>query len=170
MLIVLFSGPAQAAAEMRNRPSEITSPPALVRAWHREFFHREPDAREVAGWSYWFRLGRSRQQVLAALLSTDEYLSRAGDSPEELVEALFEDGARREPSAEERESWSTRARSMSRDALAVAFLQNHPEALRARPQDAYPVVVGRRTPGVEMISSPARSRRPAEGRPVSLRR
>jgi hypothetical protein len=123
--------------------SATTSGPAPVRTWHRQYFHREPDLRSVAGWSYWFRLGHSPEQVLAAMLSTDEYYRRAGSTPEGLVQAMFDDGAPGELVGDARQAWLRRARGTDRGALAASFVQAHPEALQAHGEVARSVLAAR---------------------------
>jgi hypothetical protein len=138
-----------------SRTLPVTSGPALVRAWHRQFLHREPAPRDVSGWSYWFRLGRTRTQVLAAILSTDEYYRYAGATSEGFVDTLFADARLGERAAAERSTWLSRARTMSRESLAATFLAAHPEALSPDPGDAGKVVVGRlQSPDNQTVSSP----------------
>jgi hypothetical protein len=107
-----------------------TSGPALVRGWYRQYFHREPEPRSVAVWSYLFRLGNSREAVLTKMLSTDEYYRRAGQTPDGLVRALFDDGASSTASLDARDAWLQRVRNLDRTSIATEFLRAHPEALR----------------------------------------
>jgi len=146
------------------------SRPALVRAWHRQFLHREPDARSVAAWSYWFRLGHSEQEVLAAVLSTDEYYRRAGGTSEGLVLAMFEDGAQGQLTHEGRQALLRRARD--REALAAAFVQTYPEAIRPRPTNSNVLLAKSQAPlKAEARRSSPPSRRPAvAGAPATRRR
>ena len=103
--ILLVTSCLVGSVELANgQTTAKLSRPALVRAWHRQYFHREPDARAVASWSYLFRLGRTEQEVLSSMLSTDEYYSRAGRTPEGLVRALFEDGAQNQLTSERRQA------------------------------------------------------------------
>jgi len=147
------------------------SRPALVRAWHRRYFHREPDARAVASWSYLFRLGRSEQEVLSAMLSTDEYYGRAGRTSEGLVQALFDDGAQSQLTSERRQTLLTRARDLDRRDLAATFLRTYPEALRARPSPVGVMVADLPKPvKVEAERSPPPSRRPMAAAPATTRR
>jgi hypothetical protein len=152
-----------------SRRVGVTSPPALVRAWHRQFLHREPDPRDVSGWTYWFRLGRSRTQVLAAILSTDEYYRHAGATTEGFVQSLFADTGQGEHGQAELSRWLSRARGMSREGLAASFLAAHPEALEPDPGDAGQVVVGRRqSPGMQTVGSPRVARREEQDRTRQL--
>jgi len=137
------------------------SRPALVRAWHRQYFHREPDAREVASWSYLFRLGRTEQDVLSAMLSTDEYYNRSGRTSEGLVQALFEDGVQSRLTSERRRALLSQADDLDRRNLAATFLQTYPEALRTGPSHVDIVVADVPKPAkVEAERSLLQSRRP----------
>jgi hypothetical protein len=154
-----------------GKPTPKTSRPALVRAWHRQYFHREPDARAVASWSYLFRLGRSEQDVLSAILSTDEYYSRTGRTSEGFVRALFEDGAQRQLTTERHQALVSRAREMDRRSLAATFLKTYPEALRAGPSHVGIMVADLPKPvKVEAERSISRSRRPMAATTVTTRR
>jgi hypothetical protein len=168
------------SVEMANGQTAGRTPalsrPALVRAWHRQYFHREPDARAVASWSYLFRLGRTEQEVLAVMLSTDEYYNRAGRTSEGLVRALFEDGAQTQLTSERRQALLSRSRDLDRRNLAATFLQTYPEALRAGPSHVGVMVAGLPKPvKAEAERSPPRSRPMAAAaatprRPRALRR
>jgi hypothetical protein len=137
------------------------SRPALVRAWHRQYFHREPDARTVASWSYLFRLGRTEQEVLSAMLSTDEYYTRSGRTSEGLVQALFEDGVQSRLTSDRRRALLSRSNDLDRRNLAAMFLQTYPEALRAGPSHVGIMVADLPNPvKVEAERSLSRSRRP----------
>ena len=101
---------------------------ALVRAWHRQYFHREPDMRSVAGWCYWFRLGRSEHEVLAGILSTDEYWRRSERSSK-FVHSLFLDGAKDKGTVAAQQALLKHSH-LGREALADLFLRIYPQALR----------------------------------------
>jgi len=152
------------AARLPASPSFEMSGPALVRSWHRQYFHREPEPRTVAAWSYLFRLGNSREAVLAAMLSTDEYYFRAGQTPDGLIAALFDDSASDRVSAETRKAWLARARTLDRRDLVARFLRAHPEAIQPATV-ASPLLSGERRPNTSTAST-----RPLSSRNRSPRR
>jgi hypothetical protein len=148
---------AMMTSPLFSQTSEVSGP-ALVRAWYRQYFHREPEPRSVAVWSYLFSLGNSREAVLARMLSTDEYFRSAGGTAEGLVAGWFEDGAANEPSPEARNAWAERARSLDRQSLATQFVQAHPEALRPKSGTSALVVAERqRSRAVARAAAPARA-------------
>jgi len=168
LLVTLFLvGSLQVAS---GQTTATISRPALVRAWHRQYFHREPDARAVASWSYLFRLGRSEQEVLSAMLSTDEYYSRAGRTSQGLVQALFEDGAQSQLTSERRQALLSRARDLDRRNLAATFLQTYPQALRAGHSRVGAMVAHLPKPAKEEAElTRPRSRRPIAANPAKTR-
>jgi len=153
-----------------GQTSARISRPALVRAWHRQYFHREPEARAVASWSYLFRLGYREQEVLSAMLSTDEYYGLAGGTSEGFVLALFDDGAQGQFTKKGRKALLSRTRGLSRRSLATTFLQTYPEALRAGPSHAGVIATDFQKPvrvaAARSPPSPLRSRRPIADSPA----
>jgi len=172
--ILLVTSCLVGSVELANgQTTAKLSRPALVRAWHRQYFHREPDARAVASWSYLFRLGRTEQEVLSSMLSTDEYYSRAGRTPEGLVRALFEDGAQNQLTSERRQALLSSARDLDRRNVAATFLRTYPEALRAGPSRVGVMVADLPKPvkaEAERSAPPQQSRRSMAPAPATTRR
>jgi len=67
---VLLAAIGAAGATAARKP---LSNPGQVRLWYREYLHKEPDDRIVAKWSFLFRMGRTKQQVLHDILTTEGY-------------------------------------------------------------------------------------------------
>jgi hypothetical protein len=107
-------------------------PDDLVRSWYRRFLGREPDP--MAGvWTNELRSGQDPNAVLATILGSDEYYTRAGSTPDGLVRTLFQDLTGRPPSPQEMASWTRRAATGDRNDIAYALLTRYPQTWTQRP-------------------------------------
>jgi hypothetical protein len=98
----------------------------LVRSWYRKFLNREPDPL----WSVWVgqvRGGQDPHSVLATILSSEEYYSKGGATPEGFVRSLFQDLTGRPPSPREMDPWVHRAYERDRTDVAYALLTRYPQ-------------------------------------------
>jgi len=75
-----------------------------VRSWYNRYLGREP---EQPGWTNWAvqLTQRPANDVLADILTSDEYFQRHGNSAEGFIVGLYTDVLGRRPSGEEVQSW-----------------------------------------------------------------
>src|SRR5579862_7942657 len=88
-------------------------PNALVDSWYRTYLGRAADS----GMTYWVSQlvqGIPPDAVIAGILASDEYYTRAGGTPQGFVTLLFNDILKRPPSAGEVDFWVRRMYTESR--------------------------------------------------------
>lgn len=98
----------------------------LVKAWYEHYLGREPDP----GALYWIRdlqQGYAPEQVLSTILSSQEYLARAGGTRTGLVRQLFLDVVGRQPTDAEMDYWQGRLRLDSSRDVAYQMLTRYPQ-------------------------------------------
>jgi hypothetical protein len=101
-------------------------PQTLVRSWYERYLRREPDTGSGA-WVRSLRAGHSAEDVLATILSSQEYFTDAGGTAAGFVRQLFLDLTGREPSPTEINTWVNRLRFERRKDIAYRFLILHPQ-------------------------------------------
>jgi len=109
----------------QQRPPASTNPTARVRGWYRQFFNREMD-RGALRWINDLQRGVDPNQVLAQILSSDEYYQLAGSTPEGFVRQLFDDLRGREPTRDELRDWTRRLQTLKREQVALALIREGP--------------------------------------------
>src|SRR5262249_29290088 len=109
----------------QQRPPASTNPTARVRGWYRQFFNREMD-RGALRWINDLQRGLDPNQVLAQILSSDEYYQLAGSTPEGFVRQLFDDLRGREPTRDELRDWTRRLQTLKREQVALALIREGP--------------------------------------------
>lgn len=102
------------------------NPQTLVRSWYEHYLHREPDAGASA-WVKSLSHNSSPEDVLASILSSQEYYALAGNSVPGFVRQLYLDILGREPSGSEITFWANRVRYESRKDVAYTLLSRHPQ-------------------------------------------
>src|SRR5262249_46481207 len=95
----------------------------VVTQWYRQFLEREPDPAGLPDWPHMVRRGDPPADVLAGILSSDEYFLRGGSTNEAFVGALFADLAGRVPTPREQREWADRVGVTSRKDVARELLQ-----------------------------------------------
>jgi hypothetical protein len=109
------------------------NPEALVRYWYLRYFSRPADLIGMAGWAQMIRQGLAPANVLSAMLSSQEYYDRAGNTPQSFAQTLFRDVTGRMPTRREF-NWmmsqlNFAAGPWERAWLAYNVLQRHPQGL-----------------------------------------
>jgi hypothetical protein len=139
VLLLTPLSPAQYRIEIRRAypPAYVTSVPAqpeqLVTSWYRRYLNREPDPGGLATWTNALRSGNSSEMTLASILSSDEYFSKGGGTPEGFIRTLFADVAGRQPTAVELDMWLARMSYQQRLDIAYALLTGQPQATGVPP-------------------------------------
>jgi hypothetical protein len=101
-------------------------PQTLVNSWYLRYLHRNADPG-AAGWVQSLRRGHSPEEVLATILSSDEYYLDAGNTPFSFIRQLYIDLFGRQPSAQEVGYWLRRLRFDSRKDIAYQLLTRYPQ-------------------------------------------
>jgi hypothetical protein len=102
------------------------NPQTLVNSWYSQYLHRQPDAG-AAAWVQALRTGHTAEDVLASILSSQEYYTVAGNSPAGFVRQLYLDLFDRPPSPAEINYWAGRLRYETRKEVALYLLLRHPQ-------------------------------------------
>jgi acid phosphatase len=101
-----------------------------VTQFYTYFLNRTPAGDEVNGWANYLQGGGSREQVIAAILASDEFAARANaliggsDANANYVRALYSLLLQRTPSASEVNGWLGSLPSMGRTNVALWFVQS----------------------------------------------
>jgi hypothetical protein len=127
--VVMIAALAQAQSQDRAT--------ALVTDWYNRYLGRYPDLG-AAGWVEELRRGRSPQQVLSAILGSDEYYTRAGRTPEGFLQLLFQDVVGRPPSRREFDALLRRAWAGRRNDVAYSLLLRYPQGWEGGATAYYP--------------------------------
>jgi hypothetical protein len=129
------SAPAQQAY-----PPDVGDAAALVDSWYQRFLGRT--ARTDRGSNSWITQlvnGSSPDQVLAGILSSDEYYGKGASRPEAFVNNLFQDVLGRRPTQREYDYWVRRAYAQNaedmktRQDIAYDLLTHNPGSWRTAP-------------------------------------
>jgi hypothetical protein len=119
-----------------GQPSQ-DRPTALVTDWYNRYLGRNPDYA-AAGWIDQLRRGKSPQEVLSAILGSDEYYTRAGGTPQAFVQRLFMDVVGRPPSPQEADSLMRKAWRGHRNDVAYQLLLRYPQGWEGGATAYYP--------------------------------
>jgi hypothetical protein len=103
-------------------------PEELVRYWYRRYLNRDVDPVGYETWVNSLRSGNAPEMVLAGILSSDEYYSRGGGTPEGYVTVLVQDLTGRPPTPQEQQYWARRVYYEPRSDVAYALLTRYPQS------------------------------------------
>lgn len=123
---LLLSSSLAQAQTYYYRSTAPGDPQTLVRSWYERYLRREPDAGATA-WARSLRMGHSAEDVLATILSSQEYYTAAGGNGPGFVRQLLIDLTGRNPTATEISHWVGRLRFESRKDVAYRLLLQHPQ-------------------------------------------
>jgi hypothetical protein len=115
------------AQQYLNRSSATGSPGTLVRTGYERYLRREPGP-SGATWVQSLRNGQTREDFLASIMSSDEYLAEAGGTRPAYVRKLYRDVIGRDPLPAEINYWVGRLRYESPKDIAYVMLRRHPQA------------------------------------------
>lgn len=128
-------------------------PNALVDYWYRTYLGRPPDPAGAAGWVNALNQGTPPDQVLAGMLGSAEFYSRAGSTPQGYITLLYQDILGRPPTVSELNFWVSRMYTQDRTTIADQILTQNPGVwVGASPVATPPVAVPPSvlvTPGLE---------------------
>jgi len=93
----------------------------LVQGWYEHYLGREPDPGALS-WIHSLQTEHPPEQVLSTILSSQEYLVRAGGTRAGFIRQLYLDIAGRQPSGQELGYWMGRMRFDSRKDVAYQLL------------------------------------------------
>jgi hypothetical protein len=93
----------------------------LVQSWYEHYLGRAPDPGALV-WIHSLQSGRSPEQVLSTILSSQEYLNRAGGTRAGFLRQLYLDITGRPPTEQEFGYWMGRMRFDSRRDVAYQVL------------------------------------------------
>jgi len=134
------------------RAQAYGDPNSLVDYWYRTYLGRAPDPA-MAGWANALNQGTPADQVLAGILASNEFYSRAGSTPAGYINLLCTYLLQRQPTPSELNFWVRRMYTENRQAIAEALLTQNPgvwvgssPAVNPPAVVTPPIVV---TPGVE---------------------
>jgi hypothetical protein len=133
-------------------PPDAGDAARLVDSWYQRFLGRT--GRTDRGSSLWVSQlveGNSPEQVLAGILSSDEYYGKGGSRPEAFVNNLFREVLGRRPTQREYDYWTRRAYTQNaedmqtRQDIAYDLLTQNPGSWRSasapapvpQPRDRY---------------------------------
>jgi hypothetical protein len=134
--VLCLSGPACAQSYYdydANVGGYAQDPEALIRFWYRKYLNREADVPGMVGWAQLLRQGTPPANVLGAMLSSQEYYDKTGDTPQGFAQTLFQDVTGRQPTPPEfnwmmsQLGWG--AGGWQRGTLAYDLLQRYPQGL-----------------------------------------
>ncbi len=77
----------------------------IVRQYYQRFLEREPNAEGLAFWTEFLAAGKTHEELIGAMLSSDEHLSNHKHSNESFLRSLFTQLYNRKPNAAEMASW-----------------------------------------------------------------
>jgi hypothetical protein len=103
-------------------------PEIVIDAWHRRYFGGPAPGPWVATWMQSLRNGATLDDVLAAMLASDEFYSLAGSTPAGLVRAAFTRLVGRPPTEQEFAYWLNRAAYESRLDFTHDLIARYPPA------------------------------------------
>jgi hypothetical protein len=129
--IVVLALAAPGFGQYRDRAED------LVTSWYNRYLGRNPDYA-AAGWIEQLQRGKSPQQILSAILGSDEYYNRTGGTPESFIQGLFQDIVGRPPSPQEYNALLRRAWAGRRNDLAYSLLVRYPQGWEGGATAYYP--------------------------------
>lgn len=100
-------------------------PNSLVDYWYRNYLGRPPDAG-MTSWVTQLSQGAPPDQVLAGILASSEFYTKAGSSPQGYVTLLYQSVLGRSPNPGELDYWMRRMYTEDRQAVALAILDQNP--------------------------------------------
>jgi hypothetical protein len=109
----------------------------LVTNWYNRYLGRNPDWG-ASGWMEQLRRGKSPQEVLAAILGSDEYYNWGGRTPQGFIQKLFQDVVGRPPSPQEAQSLLRQAWRGRRSDVAYQLLLRYPQGWEGGATSYYP--------------------------------
>ncbi len=117
----LFALAAVALAPATAQAQTVATDDALITSLYQRYLGRNPEAAGLQGWLKELRRGRN---VEAAILGSDEYLTRQGSTADGFVKGLYVDVLKRQPRADEVQGWLVRLQQdgNDREVLAGEFL------------------------------------------------
>jgi hypothetical protein len=129
--ILAFGGFAQAQYDYYY-PSEAPSDPRwLVAGWYEHYLGRGVDPGALY-WIHDLQMGYTPEQVLSTILSSQEYLERAGGTQSGLIRRLYLDIGGRAPTEKELKYWQGRMRFDSVQEIAYQLLSLTPQDWSAK--------------------------------------
>jgi hypothetical protein len=124
--------PVPPSAQFQNDQAAMN----LVEGWYQHFLGRPGDPSS----SYWIdqiRQGQPPDNVLAQVLSSQEYYDKGGRSPQGFVEKLHLDLTGQPPSPEALNYWVSGLVQTSRQEVAHALLTRYPQGWQGGVQVGY---------------------------------
>lgn len=86
-----------------------------------KYLRRTPNLEGLSFWTGLLSSGKTTEEIVAAILSSQEYFTLSGGTNEAYVKALFSDVLNRRPSDVEADCWISLLNSHSATRLAIAF-------------------------------------------------
>ncbi|HLJ96534.1 MAG TPA: DUF4214 domain-containing protein, partial [Gemmataceae bacterium] len=83
-------------------------PSSLVDYWYRTYLGRQADPSGLASWTAQLNQGTPADEVLATILGSPEFYTKAGSTPEGFITLLFMDILHRSPTPSELNFWVRR--------------------------------------------------------------
>ncbi len=99
----------------------------LVRSGYERYLGREPGATG-ATWVQGLRNGQTREDLMASLLSSDEYFAKAGGTRTGYVRQLYRDVIGRDPLPAEINYWTGRLQYETPKEIAYVLVRRYPQA------------------------------------------
>lgn len=124
---LLFAAALAPAQSPYYRSAPRGNAGTLLRSDYERYLHREPDL-EAANLSQGLRTGRLPNDVLADVLSSDEYMAGAGGTRPAYVRRLYLDVLGREPLPAETNYWVGRLHYESPNDIAHVLLRRYPRS------------------------------------------
>jgi len=119
LALVTFGFAADARAQHYGDPNQ------LVAAWYRNYLGREPD-EGMYGWVDQLTQGIPADRVLAGILASPEFYTRAGSTPQGFVNLLYQTILARNATPREQGYWTNRMYTDDRAAVAETLLEQNP--------------------------------------------
>jgi Domain of unknown function (DUF4214) len=94
---------------------------AFVANCYRQYLQRDPEPEGLRGWVDQLRVGATRDQVRAGILSSDEYYALHGNTDRGFVIGLYADVLGREAARPEIDGWVRAIREHGGDRTAVTY-------------------------------------------------
>jgi hypothetical protein len=132
--VLAFVGPAR--AQIYAPPAGAYSPDQLVTSWYERFLGRQPDLY-AEGWVSSLVSGQNPAGVLASILASDEFYTRAGGTPQGYITALFQNLTGQLPGPAQLRFWTTRLFTSNRTDVAYELLQRFPSGWETGGAPAY---------------------------------
>ncbi|HTU19044.1 MAG TPA: DUF4214 domain-containing protein [Gemmataceae bacterium] len=136
-ILVLAAPVLLISASFAQAQTTITLPQAqyYVSTWYQQFLKRLPDPG-AAGWVLALVNGQPAGYILADILSSSEYFTRAGGTNAGFVSQLYQDQLGRAPTVVELIFWTNLLQRSSRRTIAYQFLVSQGNIALISPQQA----------------------------------